>query len=587
MRGKGFYLWFLPNASLLISSLDYTIPIVPVGFGGLMYKQGKTFSATHKFLFLIVLFVTLFLGDIWLLYSKTQGMERYDELHRRLSVLTTDIVRLEYVMDISIITKDYESKRGGAITTDIANINNSFEDLSSSKYDELFKRDTEFVEVRDSMMADWNVIYMELKRLDKVKTDEELLLIHNVVDMNTFILSESAHRLIEFVQNRKNIEMEARTNQLLLALAISFLAVLIAMFFFFTRVALPFERFFNVVIRFLGGDLKGKLAEDFPGDLGTLAQAINTACERSKKSALNMEENLNQLEREVCAKVGKLNALNSVAMMLASSLSQYEVFMAAVTEVIGAVSAGGGMVYLKEGESLKLKVSKGFSETFFYKGEDVPISEKYTGRELSRESIVFKSLDDYPDGNLKNVLLDQGVKSLVSTPILNEGKVIGFFDIAFRREELDMNRHLAFLKAISSNIGVAVGYSELFCREHETSSFLQRVTQQLPYCLAAFDKDGVCVMANVAFKGLIGGDSETDFVGNYNIFEDDEFVRQGLTTFVKNSYNGRIMDFGAEYKSNYLGIDKVANFKVVSFPIYDAAGNIAQVALFFDLVKRL
>jgi len=529
----------------------------------------------------------LFVGDIWLLHNKTQGVERFDELNHRLSVLTTDIVRLEYVLDISVITKDYEDKRGGAITTDIANINKSFKDLTRPDYAELFKGEAEFVEVRDSMVADWKAIYSELKRLSKVKTEEELMLIHNVVDMNTFILSESSNRLKEFVQERKNIEFEGRANILLLALAISFLAVFVVMFFFFIKMVLPFERFFGDVITFLQSGARGKMAEDFPGDLGKISHEINVACEKSMKSVLSTDKKLKQLENEVCAKVGKLNALNTVAMMLASSLSQYEIFMVAVSEVLNAVGAEAGMVYLKEGGMLKLKVSKGFSETFFYKGEDVPLSEKYTGEELTKEPVVFKSLDQYPEGNHKDVLLAEGVKSVVSTPILNENNVVGFFDIAFKKEESNMDRHLAFLKAISSNIGVAVGYSELFSREHETSTFLERVIQQIPYGLAVFDVDGLCAMANSAFKNLVGGDVSTDFVGNYNIFNDDEFVRQGLSTFVKNSYNGRIMNFGAEYKSNYLGVDRVASFKVMSFPLYDAAGNIRQVALCFDPVKGI
>ncbi|VAV84415.1 hypothetical protein MNBD_DELTA01-1057 [hydrothermal vent metagenome] len=552
-----------------------------------MNKQGKVFSVTHKFVLLIIFFMMLFVGDIWLLHNKTQGVERFDELNHRLSVLTTDIVRLEYVLDISVITKDYEDKRGGAITTDIANINKSFKDLTRPDYAELFKGEAEFVEVRDSMVADWKAIYSELKRLSKVKTEEELMLIHNVVDMNTFILSESSNRLKEFVQERKNIEFEGRANILLLALAISFLAVFVVMFFFFIKMVLPFERFFGDVITFLQSGARGKMAEDFPGDLGKISHEINVACEKSMKSVLSTDKKLKQLENEVCAKVGKLNALNTVAMMLASSLSQYEIFMVAVSEVLNAVGAEAGMVYLKEGGMLKLKVSKGFSETFFYKGEDVPLSEKYTGEELTKEPVVFKSLDQYPEGNHKDVLLAEGVKSVVSTPILNENNVVGFFDIAFKKEESNMDRHLAFLKAISSNIGVAVGYSELFSREHETSTFLERVIQQIPYGLAVFDVDGLCAMANSAFKNLVGGDVSTDFVGNYNIFNDDEFVRQGLSTFVKNSYNGRIMNFGAEYKSNYLGVDRVASFKVMSFPLYDAAGNIRQVALCFDPVKGI
>jgi transcriptional regulator with GAF, ATPase, and Fis domain len=329
------------------------------------------------------------------------------------------------------------------------------------------------------------------------------------------------------------------------------------------------------------------MAEDFPGDMGRLSQVINEAFEKKKETSLGMEDRLQGLEREIVAKIEKLDALNVVSTMLASSLSQYEIFMGALTEVLKVVGADAGAVYLIDKDLLKLKVSKGFSETFFYKGEDVPLKEKFVDGKLSKEPMVFKSLDLCPDGNLKVVLFSEGIRSVISTPILNENKVIGFFDIVFKEEGGDMNKHLAFLKAIAANMGVAVGYSELFLKEHAASDFMERVIQQTPYGLAVFEKDGVCAMANSAFKNLIGGNTATDFVGNYNIFDDEEFIRQGLASFVKNSYSGRIMDFVVEYKSTYLGVDRAASFKVRSFPLYDAAGNIAQVGVFFDPVEGL
>lgn len=572
---------------LFLASFELTTPIYPHGFGVLMNKYGKIFTITQKFIFFIVLFTAIFACDIWLLQKKTQGLERYDELHHRLSVLTTDVVRLEYVLDISIITKNFNDKRGGAIATDIANINKSFEDLARKDYAELFNGEREFIEVRDSMMADWATIHVELKRLDQAETEEELLLIHNVVDMNTFILSENASRLMDFVQDRKNIDFASRTNVLLVAFAVSAFMALVVIFIFFIRLVLPFERFFDTTISFFKGDAMDKLAEDFPGDMGILSESINEAFEKKRGATLDIRDKVQQLEDEIAAKVCKLNALNSVAIMLGGSLSQYEVFMGAISEVLEAVGADAGAVYIEEGDMFKLKVSKGFSETFFYKGENIPLKEKFSGEELAREAMIFNSIDSYPDGNLKTVFFSEGVRSIISTPIINENNVIGFFDVVFRAESGGLDRHLAFLNAIASNIGVAVGYSKLFSKEHATSVFMERVVQQIPYGLAIFAKDGTCAMANSAFKSLIGGDKETDFVGNYNVFDDEEFIRQGLATFVKNSYNGRIMDFGAEYKSSYLGVDRTTSFKVRSFPIYEAAGNIEQVGLFFDPVKGL
>ncbi len=547
-----------------------------------MRQPLKTLSTSRKFLILIGLFSALFIFDSWLLFQRTRGMELYDELHHQLSVLTTDVVRLEYVLDISVITRGFEDKRSGALDADIENIDRSLNAVARQEYADLFSDSPEFFEIRDAMLDGWRTIKGELARLGNAGSEEEVLLIHNVVDMNTFILSENASRLMEFVQEQKRIFFEDRVQVLFSVLGFSFIVALVAGFVFYKRGIAPVERFFDAANRFFKSGFSDGLDGEFPGEMGELARSINEACDRTKSTFSAMEDRSRKLREELGNRLKELESLNIVAAMVGSSLSQYEVFMRAIVEVLDSTGAFGGAVYLREGEMLKLKVSKGFSNTFFYKGGEFPLKERLVNdEEESRKPLLFDSIDGYPDGRFKSVLVSEGVRALASIPILHGDKVKGFLDVAFK-DGSGFDGHLAFLEALAANLGVAVGYSELFCREHATRIFLERTIQQTPFGLAVFDRQGLCAMANSAFKNFVGGGDLTDFVGNYNIFEDEEFERQGLLDMIKKSYNGRIMEFTIEYRNRYLGGDKMTRFRVKSYPLYDAGGNIPNVALFFD-----
>ena len=549
-----------------------------------MRDNRKPLSVSHKFFILLLLFSFIIIFDALILLRRTKGTELYDDLSRRLNVLMTDIVRLEYVLDIAVVTKnfEFEDKRGQTINSDVKALEQDVNVLRDPAYLNLFERGSQFSGIRNSVLDNWQTIRKEISRLDNARTEEELLLVHNAVDMNTFILSENVQRIITTVKNEKDSAFRGGRNMILYVFIFSLALMLAAGFVFYGRNIFPFKILSSSLDYTLGADIGARVRENIPGDAGHLASAINRVLDRVEGFYSGIEKREKQARLELGNTARKIEALNTVTSMVGRSLSQYEISLRAAGEVILTLGADCGALYLIEEGRLKLKVSKGFSGTFFYKGEEVPLSERLREGRISEKPIVFASMEEYPAGRFKETLMSEGVKSLAVIPVLHEDAVSGFFEVAFRERRDIRGEDLLFLQAISSNVGVAVSYSDVFTKEHAARIFMERIIQQSPFGLAVFDRDGVCTLANTAFKRYLGCDQRSDFVGSYRIFDDKEFARQGVIPAIKKSYEGHIVGFVAEYTDPFAREVKHKKFRVKSAPIYDAVGNIPNIIISLD-----
>ncbi|MBI5560542.1 MAG: hypothetical protein HY883_04650 [Deltaproteobacteria bacterium] len=516
--------------------------------------------------------------------NRIKGTGLHDELYHRLNVLNTDIVRLEYTLDIAVVTKNFSfiDRRGQTIGSDVSNIEKSVSTLKDQTYTRLFPGSSSFTDLKTTVLDNWQTVKNELGRLDTAKSEEEMLLIHNTVDLNTFVLADNVERMLSFVQEEKNTVFREGRDVVLFTLILSLLAGLGGGLVFFARALLPFRTLFSSLSHVVSAGTGSRVRENLAGEVGGIARAINAAIGRAEKSYLDTSMREKEAMREIGEMVRKIESLNVVTSMVSRSLSQFEVTMRAISEVCATIGADAGSLYLMDGGGLRLKVSKGFSGTFFYKGEELPLSERTRENRVSEKPIVFASMDEYPEGRLKSILVSEGIKTLVSVPVLHEGMVAGFFEVAFRKYREIGSGDLLFFQAISSNLGVAASYSDAFSKEHATRIFLERIIQHSPLGVAAFDLDGVCLLANSTFKKHMGCDQRSDFVGSYRVFDDGEFERQGVIPMIKKSYEGMVVEFTADYDGRFQSAGGSRRLRIKSAPLYDAGGSIPSIVMLLD-----
>ena len=196
-----------------------------------------------------------------------------------------------------------------------------------------------------------------------------------------------------------------------------------------------------------------------------------------------------------------------MALTVGATLSQYDVFKAVIAEIYGAVGADCIAVFIKEGKSFRLKFSNGCSKTFFYKGEDLPVNERFFEACATGEPMVFGSLKEYPEGGFRGVLESEGVETFVMVPIMRDGEVGGFLGVAFRNSKSLAEAELLFLEGGYRGHGSRGFILEIFFKEFNAKAFFERIIHQMPFGAAVFDMSGMCVLANGVFKKQMGGGS--------------------------------------------------------------------------------
>src|SRR3990170_1058287 len=542
-------------------------------------------SLVTKFVIFLGVFLFLFVFDSWLLLGKTKGVAEYDRLQNHLASFNAEILKFEYLLDINVIARNIEKERVGELFTETERLNSSVNFLKDPYFDVVFSSNREAIGLRDEILKQWKVVLDAVATLNNVKSAEAMLLVHNSADTATFFLTESSERLKEHAIQQRDIAAIKKRDTVFAAILLSIFAAIGAGGFFIATVLVPVKKFFALLDKAFLSGFKENLPVNLSGELGRAAEGINNAMRGLASAAEENGRRADKAAEEASKYAGYLNAANRMTSTVGATLSQYEVFKAAIAEIYGAIGADCVAVFLKEGKSFRLKFSNGCSKTFFYKGEDLPVNEMSFEACATGAPLVFGSLEEYPEGGFRDVLKSEGGKTFVMVPIMRDGEVGGLLGVAFRNSKSLTEAELLFLKAVTGGMGVAVSYSEVFFKEFNAKAFFEKIIHQMPFGAAVFDTNGMCVLANGVFKKQMGGGGASDFVGNYRIFDDETLKSQDLMRFIRKCYEGQSVEFTVEYKGR--GGAAGHRLRIRSFPVFEAGGDIGNIALLYEDVMSV
>ena len=544
-----------------------------------MKSSTKTYAISRKFAALLVFFSLLFVVDLYLITRKSNNFKLYTELEHRLSLLLTDIVRVEYMLDIFVVARHIEEGVPEAIQRDIKKIDEELKELAGLDTGIVSGDDSVYGSIIESIKENWADVKEQIKRLNTVETEEEALLVHNAVDTRTMMLREDIERLMGVMEERANISFAERRNFILSAIIFSLALCIGAGGVFLYRVLLPLDRFHLHILSTLRGKKK-EWQEDIKGDVGGIVEAFNTAMARMEELRLDASNKFHYMEERIEGLKKKMESIKNVTAILAGSISQYEVFMGAIREVTKTLPASACAVYIKEGSQYRLSVSKGFSKTFFYRAESFPVRERdsfHTG-----DPLVFRDVARYPEGKLKAILLTEDIKSYICVPIMYGESGHGYFDVAFKEEFTPSEEDLMYLESIATHCGVAIVHSLVCLGERTKRLLMERIIEHMPLGVAVFDREGTCVVLNDGFKRFLGCDVRCELRGNYNIFEDDYMEELGIVPELKKVYEGKLVEFITTPHRLHDG----KKVRMISSPVYEAGGSISYILLLCDCIKE-
>jgi len=545
-----------------------------------MRSPFKVLSSFQKFFIAFSIIFVVAVIDYQTFLEKSRKVELYDDISLRITSARVSITKLEYLIDMFTVARRFESGTIELIKGDVAELNLNITSLAEDpKYAEVWKEDERLADGIKTMFDDWVIIKAEIKRLNDAMTQDEVMLIHNAVDMNTVLATEKAERLLAAITERRQAVFR-ESKALALRTIIGFvLIMLVGSLVYFKKVVSPVSMAAMTVRRILSGD-SGARFQEGSGALGALGAELNLMAESIDRNLKEKALECDSLKASLRERSIQVGAVSSIMSFAGRSLSQNEVFGYALSESCAAAQADSAAVYMLEGDTLRLKATAGLDETYSKAAASMP---GFPAGSAEGASVV----EHFPglDGPLAGALKAAGAALAAAVPLVYNNGAAGLLLVMYGDAARFKNEQLGFLEAVASSIAVASGHSSLFQREHSTKKSYERLLQQLPVGLAVFGPDGRCSLMNAQARRMLGAEAAMEPV-SYSVFEDSMLASQGILTTIRKSYEGYTTEFIINYSpmsTRALGLATApVKLRIRSFPLYDAGGEIVNIALMYE-----
>jgi len=182
------------------------------------------------------------------------------------------------------------------------------------------------------------------------------------------------------------------------------------------------------------------------------------------------------LERRVADRTKELATLNSIATVVSGSLDLDEVMADALEQVMEVTDTEGGVAYRMENgdERLSIVAHRGLPEEVLRGFEQREVSIGLTGEAARTKRPAVMPVEQYPPGNLKDLLAAAGFQLGISVPLISKGKTLGFINLGTRRLREVTPDELSLLAAIGQQVGLAVENARLYQRAEQAAAAAER-----------------------------------------------------------------------------------------------------------------
>ncbi|MBN1976535.1 MAG: HAMP domain-containing protein [Anaerolineae bacterium] len=259
------------------------------------------------------------------------------------------------------------------------------------------------------------------------------------------------------------------TRFLLVLLALGVLIPVVVAALGARRITEPLTRLTEAARRIAGGSFDQSIDVRTGDELEVLADQFNAM-------AADLQTSYATLEQRVADRTRELATLNEISAVVSRSLELNQVLEAALTETLGALDMEAGAAFrLEEGDTLVMMASRGLSAPFARRVERLPLSESLAAQAVGERVPSARSVDAYPGGALKALLQEEGLRMVVSVPLIAKDAVLGVLNLATRTPRAITREERALLAAIGQQAGVAVENARLYEQAEATAAEAERI----------------------------------------------------------------------------------------------------------------
>ena len=186
------------------------------------------------------------------------------------------------------------------------------------------------------------------------------------------------------------------------------------------------------------------------------------------------------LERRVEERTKELSTLNAIAVLVSQSLDLEEIMRDALDKVLEIINMGCGGAYRLEGETtvqpyLNPLVYRGLSEEFTRVVGRLPLHGSAIEVAMAQgQPLVWQVVNSPAEIGWKQALQKEGVRQVVSIPLLAKGKLVGALQLGTREAHTFSDEQLSLLGVIGQQIGVAVENARLYEQAEQSAAAAER-----------------------------------------------------------------------------------------------------------------
>jgi PAS domain S-box-containing protein len=213
-----------------------------------------------------------------------------------------------------------------------------------------------------------------------------------------------------------------------------------------------------------------------------------------KRIRAELERAYQTLERRVQERTKELAVLNSIAAVVSRSLDLGEIMESALEKTMEASDLQSGAAYIMEDETrtLVLMAHRGLSEPFVDHTSRIPLEAALAGKNLSTEQPVIWPMAEYPEGELKSLITEEGLKLVIGVPVTSKERLLGGLIISSRTPRSVSAEESSLFMAIGRQIGLAVENARLYELErtkHEEEERRRTVAEGMREILAVLNSN--------------------------------------------------------------------------------------------------
>jgi signal transduction histidine kinase len=208
----------------------------------------------------------------------------------------------------------------------------------------------------------------------------------------------------------------------------------------------------------------------------TTGDELEDMAEQFNLMAAQLQGSYAHLERKVADRTKELATLNAIAAEVSQTLDLEEILENAMEEVLEVMAMDSGQAFCieQETQSLLSIIHRGLSDRFIQNTTRLPLKVSPAGEAAQVGQPVVKHTADYPEGELRELIRNEGLELVISIPLIAQGEAVGVLNLGSRTPRTITSEELSLLAAIGQQIGVAVVNAQLYDQAQQLAIIKER-----------------------------------------------------------------------------------------------------------------